>query len=356
MLNLPLTQEIYNKIPNDFITELDHKTIFITGGTGFIGKWLLDLFVWIKTAYQLKINLLVLTRNPKDFNKKFPELSKHIEFIKSDINETFKLPTCEVDYFIHGATSTDTKAIKKDPISCFHTIIDGTKNTLELARKLKIKRYLMISSGAVYGQQHMKTLHQAEENSCYININNSDSVYPEAKRAAELLTSLYHEQYGLHTTIARCYAFVGPFLPLNQHFAVGNFIYDLLYGSQILIKGDGTTLRSYMYAADLVYWLLALLLRGRANQAYNVGSDEKVSILELAKLVKKCGVEIFSDLKLSPRNLKIEVLGKSKQIPPERYVPSIELAKKELNLKLLTPLSMAIKETIKWHRLTNANV
>jgi dTDP-glucose 4,6-dehydratase len=172
------------------------------------------------------------------------------------------------------------------------------------------------------------------------------SAYGEGKRAAELLCALYHRRHPeLEPVIARCFAFVGPFLPLDAHFAIGNFIRDALHGGPIKIGGDGTPHRSYLYAADLAVWLWTLLFRGRPGQAYNVGSQEEVTILELASTVAEC----FS------KHTDVEIACQPVPgAPAPRYVPSTGLAASELGLVASIPLKEAIARTAAWHSTTNS--
>ena len=138
--------------------------------------------------------------------------------------------------------------------------------------------------------------------------------------------------------MARCFTFVGPYLPLDDHLAMGNFIRDGLNGGPIIVKGDGTTIRSYLYADDLVEWLWTILLKGNTGEAYNVGSDEAISIFDLAHLVSTC----FDD--------KPEVIIKGKPDGKiDRYVPKVEKIKNELCVSERMTLVAGIKRTIDFH-------
>jgi nucleoside-diphosphate-sugar epimerase len=146
-------------------------------------------------------------------------------------------------------------------------------------------------------------------------------------------------------TIARCFAFVGPYLPLDAHFAIGNFIGDAIGGGPIAVRGDGTAVRSYLYAADLVEWLVTILLRGRSGQAYNVGSEEGVSIIELARRVAAVAGESSSNGPLA-----VEVAGApTAGAAPDHYLPDCGRAREELGLRETTPLEEAIRRTIRFH-------
>ena len=166
------------------------------------------------------------------------------------------------------------------------------------------------------------------------------SVYGEGKRAAELLCALYSATHGMECKIARCFAFVGPHLPLNAHFAIGNFIRDAMRGDVIHVQGDGTPMRSYMYAADLTIWLWTMLFRAPSPEAFNVGSDQAVSILELAQIVaatlgSTAGVQVAQQAEPGT--------------PARQYVPNISKAQQQLGLQCHISLEDAIRRTAAWH-------
>jgi nucleoside-diphosphate-sugar epimerase len=165
------------------------------------------------------------------------------------------------------------------------------------------------------------------------------SAYGEGKRIAELLCALYHRQHGLETKIARCFAFVGPYLPLDAHFAVGNFIHAALQGESIEVKGDGTPYRSYLYAADLALWLWTIIFRGATCRPYNVGAIESCPISEVAKLVAD-----------TIGNVHVQTAHPSSERPPLRYVPDVGRAGTELGLRALINLSDGVKRTLDFHK------
>ncbi len=321
----------------DLWEELRDQRIFITGGTGFFGCWLLESFAWANERLNLGASALVLTRNPETFRQKAPHLTSNpaIQFHTGD-TRTFDFPKGDFSYIIHGATQASAKLNQEDPLLMFDTVVEGTRHTLDFARVAQVKNFLLTSSGAVYGRQPSEMTHISEEYLGSPDLTKANAAYGEGKRAAEMLCSLYAQQYGINTKIARCFAFAGPYLPLDTHFAIGNFILNGLKGQPILIKGDGTPFRSYLYAADLVIWLWTILLKGKPCHPYNVGSDEDLTIAELGQVV----ASIF--------NPRVEVIIAKKAIPEqpiERYVPSVERAFKELQLKPLISLKEAIMKT-----------
>jgi len=223
----------------------------------------------------------------------------------------------------------------------FETIVSGTRRTLEFACRCDARRFLLTSSGAVYGPQPEDMLLTPEEYSGGPDASSPRSAYAEGKRAAELLCAVYTKQHGLQATIARCFAFVGPYLPLNAHFAVGNFIRDGLRGGPIGILGDGTPFRSYLYASDLAIWLWTILLRGQPMRPYNVGSEVALTIKEVAQLVSE---EFLPAVPIQVARLPIA------GTPAERYVPAVTRANAELGLRMTVPLGDAIRRTLAWHR------
>jgi UDP-glucuronate decarboxylase len=233
---------------------------------------------------------------------------------------------------LHAATDS-TLGPSLSPLQRFQQILEGTTNILDLAVATGARRFLLTSSGGIYGPQPSDLEAIPEDWPGSPPMDDSSTAYSQAKRAAEHLCALYRQAHGLETVIARCFAFVGRDLPLNAHFAIGNFIRDALTADAITVSGDGTPVRTYLDQSDLAHWLFALLEHGRPGQAYNVGSDEVISIAALAHLVRD----------LLAFDKPVRIIGKCyKGASRNCYVPDINMIKQELGLGVTVSLSEAI--------------
>ena len=310
--------------------------IFVTGATGFFGIWLLESFAFANKSLDLGAKLVGLSRNPDAFYGKVPHLAQEssIALHSGDVRD-FDFPRGSFTHVIHAGT---TSSAPVPPSEMLDTIIRGTRRTLEFAVAAGAKRFLFVSSGAVYGKQPPEMTHIPETYLGSPDMMDPNSAYGEGKRVGELLCAIAHQEHGLEATIARCFAFVGPHLPLDAHFAIGNFMRDALRGKPIIIK-DGSPCRSYLYAADLAIWLWTILFRGGTHGAYNVGSEKEVSILELASLVAR----------IVGANLTVKIsqplIGTTKS---SRSVPNCQRARSDLNLRENVALPDAINKTVRW--------
>jgi len=332
-------KHIANHFPEHFWEELRGQSIFITGGTGFFGRWILESFAFINQQLKLNATVTVLTRNKEAFKKTAPQLATNpsIRFHEGDIRN-FTFPEQDFSHVMHlAATSALDTFNQEDPLVKFDTLVNGTRHVLDFVKNCGAKKVLFTSSGAVYGNQPSDLVHISED---YLGAPDPllvSSAWGESKRASEFLCAYYAEKFNIEIKIARCFTFVGPFLPMDIHYAIGNFIADGIKGGPIKVNGDGAPYRSYLYTSDLVVWLWTILLKGKSRRAYNVGSEESISIGELAHTVASCfsnkiAVEIAKERDLSS--------------PAIRYVPSTKRANSELGLTQTVSLKEAIAKTI----------
>ncbi len=312
------------------LTELHGRRIFATGCTGFFGFWLLTAITCLNRR-GAQIELVALSRNPAKFLQLHPEFSgmPWLSFITGTIVD-FRLGASHFDAVIHAATDTSPEAATK-PMELLADITEGTRNLLAQVSTTGYKKFLFVSSGAVYGEQAANVAAISESSLLPADSTYTANSYGHGKRIAETLCLAGASANLPAPVIARCFAFVGPYLP--EHLAPAQFVRDVLSKGEIILQGDGTPLRTYLDAGDLALWLLTLLARGKAGRAYNVGGTMAISIEELAKAVRDG---------LRPQAI-VTTLGTASNAPRQRYVADTTRAREELNLASWTPLRQSIE-------------
>jgi dTDP-glucose 4,6-dehydratase len=312
------------------------KSLLVIGGSGFFGKSILS-------AYQKGLlepwgisKLFVMARNASQLKKSQSKLlAGAVSLIDSDITICDELPYS--DFVIHAASSTDARNYSNNPEMEKNNIIAGANNYIRLAKKFHRKsKIVYCSSGAIYGQTS-PDIHFISESlykNTSINSASNKLIYASAKQNSEHFFQLLGLS-DMSVSIARCFAFVGPFLPRNQHFAIGNFIEDVVNQRPIEIKATHKVYRSYMYADELVIWLMTIAASANSScPVFNVGSGEAVELHELAKRIA-CTFNL---------PVKSSQIIDSEHV--DRYIPDVSKAEKELGLKIKIDLDAAIKLTI----------
>ena len=312
----------------DFISKLNNKNILLIGGTGFFAKWFIILIDYLNNVFSFNISLTITIRSYKKFVSEFIniiDINKY-QYIESDI-ENLKLDNKDFDFVLYFA-SPDPYVIDEEKL--YNTIAQGTENIVNIFENANIERLIFTSSGAVYGCNY----HNSKET----DICKPNTIYAKAKKYAEELIL----QSNINISIARCFVFNGPFNEKHNYFAMANFIDSVINNRNIIINGDGSPIRSYLYMADAIYWLLTILLKSKNKSIYNVGGGGGISIYDLAKKVAKQNNNYTGEIK---------VLGKTNiGVAPERYVPDISKIIKELGVKENYTLEAAIKRTIEYYK------
>ena len=316
------------------------QRLLLTGGTGFIGKWLLASFLEANRSLGLGARVVLVSRRPEVFLAKYPDLmsAPEIEWWTGDVRSLTPSAAAHCAFAIHAATDVMAKST---PAEILDTCITGTGRVLEaMSTGDGTRRLLLLSSGGVYGRAPEGVSHFSEDWRGAPDPLAPSSAYGEGKRVSELLAAISANQHpGLEVSIARCFAFVGPLLPLDKHFAIGNFIASAMSGEDIHISGDGTPLRSYLYAGDLAHWLWVMLFQAPNARAYNVGGEESLSITALAERVNTV---------LGGKGMVLVANEPKPGTPAQPYLPSLERIRSELNLSPSIGLDDAIRRTAEW--------
>jgi UDP-glucuronate decarboxylase len=312
--------------------------ILMFGGTGFFGKSFVNYLNSDSLFYSNTI--YVTARDPKKYQSIYPfNISKSVRIIDFDLDGSHINPELEserFDYIIHAAAAS-SDVLDLSSLDRYRQITSGTEKILKYIKGFQpLAKFLFVSSGGVYGEMPDNATSFSENMNTLPSFNNKNNTYSISKRMAEHLCFLYADQFGLKVTIARCFAFGGRFLPLDVHFAIGNFVLNASKNEDIVIRGDGTPIRSYLDQRDLAEWLLVLLHNTVSiPSVYNVGSEMKISIENLAYKVKL----------IAGSNSTVIVEG-SKQFNRSVYVPNTSKIKSQLGVSETISLDSSITDML----------
>jgi nucleoside-diphosphate-sugar epimerase len=327
----------------DCFSKLENQSIFVTGGTGFMGKWIAEMVSFFNESKGLNIKLFLLGTNVRQFKIETPHLSEKpfITLIEEDIRNLKSFPN-EINYIIHAAGTPDNREHVSEPIKTIETFYKGTKSVLDAAiRVSNLKKIIHISSHQVYGRNDKEVL--LNENFLGLfDITSQNNCYAESKRITETLCSSYYRQFKLPIIILRPFAFVGPYQNLEKPWAINNFIRDGLLGGPIKILGNPSTERSYLYASDMAFWILKLLIDGKVSEKYNLGSNRSITLNDLANVIQK------------QLGLNIDIINKSSKDSysnSSKIVPDTNKIVKDIHVKETFKLEEAIDRTILWNKL-----
>lgn len=266
----------------DQLASLTNSSILITGGTGFAGRWILEMLNYLNVAYLFNIKIYLLARNePSNFDIKD---YNNVLFLKSDVKNLKEIPS-EINYIIHAAGTPDSRFHVSNPIKTIEDNYKGTQNILNLASRLpNLKKFIHFSSNKVYGL-NLKPYLISESRSTFENLDVHD-VYSESKRISEAISKAYIAEMNLPIIIVRPFAFVGPFQSLEKPWAINSFIRDAILGGPIRILGNEMTVKSYLYGSDLAGYIVNILSLGQVGEVYNLGSTTPITLIDLAKKIR----------------------------------------------------------------------
>lgn len=263
------------------------RSILISGATGMIGSFLVDVLMEKK----LGVTVYALGRSEEKAKTRFARWweDEYFRFVSCDINKEITLDVQQVDYVFHAASNTHPVAYATDPIGTITTNIIGTDNLLSFAANHGTKRVLFASSVEVYGENRGDVEAFSEDYCGYLNCNTLRAGYPESKRAGEALCQAYIRQKGLDVVIPRLARTYGPTMLMSDTKALSQFIKKGIAGEDIVLKSAGTQLFSYTYVADAVSGVLYCLFYGTNGEAYNISDAvSDITLRDLAGIIANC--------------------------------------------------------------------
>ena len=316
--------------------ELAGSRILLTGGTGFVGKWLLRTAKDAQTNSLNQIEIVVPTRqlSAPHVQSAMQIGCPNVSWIEGNFLEE-QIGIGSVDMIIHTATPASAKLNAEDPSEMLRVNIAAMESVLRLADDSV--PLLFTSSGAVYGTQPESMTHIPERSIDPIPPMDQLNAYAQGKQAAERMCREAGDEGRCNPIIARLFAFGGEYLPRDTHFAIGNFVQNALNRKPIVIKGDGRARRSYLYGGDMATWLWSALAHGGNGEPLHIGSENSISILELAQIVAKVSGEVLNYV---PEVIVSVPVNESS--PVHHYVPSTAQTQKTLNVEEWTGLDEII--------------
>lgn len=317
------------------IKSLINRKVLITGGTGFVGTWIAAAFDYLYEIYGGSGHLTVVSRKSNSHLHNLISQNGRIKHIPCDVRELRPGQFSEFDLVIHAATPSSQLSINKWERELSSIIIEGQEALLKSLGENQPK-FIFLSSGAVYGDTRgIQT--PISENDFFGVDPLASNIYRESKRIAEHRLLLAHNYNEISLIVQRLFAFHGPLLPWDQHFAVGNFLNDVSRGKIIKIDSDGLSTRSYLYASDMAAWVLCIAELGEVGTAYNVGSGVPITIKELANEVNHVLGGVGVEVNGAPRPID--------QI--DYYVPDVSKSE-SLGLRATIQLDEGIKSSFRW--------
>ena len=312
--------------------KFENSKILIYGGTGFIGSWLTTALEKANSELGLNIDVSIVTRDAHAARVKFGSTdSGGIQFIEHDfafgpLNDFF-----EADYIFHGGTPTRVSTGSNNPVNLLNASVNAANHSIQCKSfRFEVPMAVHLSSGAIYGQQSMENSHRSEDD----NAADELDAYGQAKLATDRVLQDAFDAGKIRFQSPRLFAFAGPLLQLDAHFAVGNFMLDGVQGKPISVNGNPSTLRSYMYPSDLIIALLVIATYDEYLNV-NIGSEESISMSNLAYLISRLTTQK-------------EVLFTNPNLNPSNYVPSTSRLKSILpEYKFLT-LEDSLRRWIDW--------
>jgi dTDP-glucose 4,6-dehydratase len=327
---------------------LVNKNVLVTGASGFVATWLVATWLESNTRFAGSGRLILTCRNPEKLLTRHPRLAVNpmVEVRAADIRTLKKSWSDNIDLVLHAATAASESLNLSAPHEMMDVIVSGTRNVLTEFVTSDATKMVFLSSGAVYGESHKLTDGVREDCNFGPDLNNIRNAYHEAKRLAELMVRVHCTKLGAQHVSLRLFTFLAPYLPLDVHFAAGNFLLNALRGEDIIVKSGGGSVRSYQYGSDLTKYIVCAMTRDLEHTSYNLGSPHKVSIRELAERIRDI---------LNPGG-KIRIVGVDTSTNCTSYFPNVSRITSELGFEDGVRLEEAIIRTSAWHLDSSENV
>lgn len=324
----------------DVLPKLSGKTILITGGAGFLGRYILKLLNYINKENLEKPCKVICIDNFITGIKDVLQETSNFTFIQSDIRNQINIEE-DIDYILHAAGIASPAFYSKFPMETIEVTTYGTDNVLKLANEKKIKSIVYFSSSEIYGDPDTKFIPTAETYNGNVSCTGPRACYDESKRLGETLCMTYYRKYDVPVKIIRIFNVYGPGLRRDDERVIPSFVNKAIKGEDIIIRTKNST-RAFCYITDIIDGIFRLLFSDLNGEAVNVGNPvEEIDMISVATKIKK----LFYD-KIDIKEEKAEgVYGESN---PKRRCPNITKAIKLLGYTPKVNFDEGLKRFINW--------
>ena len=316
------------------------KTILITGGNGFLGKYFVEIFKRYNEFLNKKIELIVYDNNIK---KKSYIKTSNINFIKKDVSNKI-ITKKKFDLIIHAAGIASPFYYRKKPIETLDVAINGTRNCLDISRKNNSK-FIFFSSSEIYGDPDSKFVPTKESYRGNVSSLGPRACYDEGKRVGETLCYIYNNYYNIHTNIIRPFNIYGPGMDQKDYRIFPNFINNILNRKKLNIYGSGNQTRTYCYITDAIEGFIRVMCFGKSGEAYNIGNNKpEISVKDIFK--------VFNNI--HKNKIYAKFVSHPKSYPndePQRRCPDLEKSKKHLGYKPKIKLKEGLSKYLNWAKI-----
>lgn len=324
--------------------KLNGKTIVITGGSGFLGRYILGTLIFLnKNVLYKPCKIISIDNYITSSGSNILDKEKYVKYIKHDVTKPLNL-SGKVDYIMHAAGIASPIYYQKYQLETIDVAVTGTRNMLELARKKKVKSFLFFSSSEIYGNPTSDAIPTKETYNGNVSSIGPRSCYDESKRLGETLCMTYYSVYKTPIKMVRPFNVYGPGLRSSDYRVIPTFIFNGIKGKVIPVHANGKQTRTFCYISDAVTGFFKVLLSEKNGEVYNVGNDDnEINMNQLAKILNK----IFGN------KLNIENISYPKGYPqgePQRRCPDLSKIKKELGYSPNVDLEGGLRRTVIWCR------
>lgn len=350
IINEDITEVVANIV--NYLPEISGKTFLITGPNGLLASYLVDTLAYLNSQKLVDIPCKVIGLQRSDITAKsrLGHLLGRTDIVlyKHDVKTPYKFND-KIDYIIHAAGRSAPATFQSDPLGTIDVNVQGIRWLLDLAVEQKVKSFLFMSSGEIYGNPSFDNIPTKESYNGNVSTLAPRACYTESKRLAETLCSIYYKKSGVPTKIARPFIVYGPGLPIDDRRVMADFMRAGIEKKPITMLSDGSDMRSYCYITDATVLFFRLLFSNYNADPFNIANgNEEISIKELAELVHEiCEI---------PEPVKIDLYQNSNFVKdaPTRVCPDMSKARELLGFIPTTPIKKGLRRTIEWNKLNSA--